>query len=683
MANILHNTLTGFSFDEDFKELWLYIKDKYGNKIFEIDGVDEKQIDFAENTKQFMTNKDKVSIDPNANISEKGIINYLSEAQKPLLRLNSYYNLYKWIKKTFNTETAKRIIEENISGDIYINDFHLFSVTSYCFGISALDYAKKGLFFLKRPRSAPAKHFQSFIDATIQTITYVSNSIAGAVAISDFLILSYYFIQKDLQTLFKDIPKNTEWYDWYIKQCFQTFIYTINTPLRGGVQSPYTNISVLDVPFLQSMFVANKYTFPDGSVFTENMINGVLKIQELFLDVMQNELKTQPLTFPVITACLTVGNPETLSLNKEIKKEILDINSLKTFVKYNQYAQLNFYVGSPSALSSCCRLKNDYKLLESANSNFDTMKDGYFNSFGASNNLKIGSHRVVAINLPRIAYKSQLGNVSDETIQNRFIDYLEEILNDIYKILHIHRNILKDRINKGLLPLYNYKILELERQFSTVGIVGLYEAIEISLKEKTITSDEGLLFAEKILDFINTKNKEMTKFYHHAHNLEQIPAESASVKLAKKDEIYTKGTLNYPLYSNQVIPLTSTDIIAERIRIQAKLDDKFTGGAILHLNSSNKLTDKQQFELIKLSAEKGISYFAINYVLAECENGHLFISDNHSTKCPICNTEIKEYYTRVVGFLTPVKEAWNSVRKNYEFKKRNFYKDKEWNLGVK
>ena len=205
------------------------------------------------------------------------------------------------------------------------------------------------------------------------------------------------------------------------------------------------------------------------------------------------------------------------------------------------------------------------------------------------------------------------------------------------------------------------------------------EAIEIALN-KDITTDEGLQFAKDILDFINNRNKEMTKKYHHAHNLEQIPAETAAVKLATKDRIYSKGALDYKLYSNQVIPLTSTDIIAERIRVQSELDSKFTGGAILHLNSSSKLSDEQQFELVKLSAEKGISYFAINYVLAECENGHFFVSDNHDKVCPNCGANIKEYYTRVVGFLTPVKEAWNEVRRDFEFENRKFYKKDEWNL---
>ncbi len=60
--------------------------------------------------------------------------------------------------------------------------------------------------------------------------------------------------------------------------------------MRGGQQSPYTNISVYDRTFLVDM--QDMYVFPDGSSFN---VEFVLKLQELFLDIMNEELRRTPL----------------------------------------------------------------------------------------------------------------------------------------------------------------------------------------------------------------------------------------------------------------------------------------------------------------------------------------------------------------------------------------------------
>ena len=46
--------------------------------------------------------------------------------------------------------------------------------------------------------------------------------------------------------------------------------------------------------------------------------------------------------------------------------------------------------------------------------------------------------------------------------------------------------------------------------------------------------------------------------------------------------------------------------------------------------------------------------------------------------CPICGKEIKNKYTRVVGFLTNVKN-WHKVRREQDFPNRQFYNG----VGVK
>ena len=69
-------------------------------------------------------------------------------------------------------------------------------------------------------------------------------------------------------------------------------------------------------------------------------------------------------------------------------------------------------------------------------------------------------------------------------------------------------------------------------------------------------------------------------------NTEQIPGESAAVKLMKKDKyFYPKAKIyDLPLYGNQFMPLGIQATGQERIRVQALFDSYCNGGSILHYN---------------------------------------------------------------------------------------------------
>ena len=69
-------------------------------------------------------------------------------------------------------------------------------------------------------------------------------------------------------------------------------------------------------------------------------------------------------------------------------------------------------------------------------------------------------------------------------------------------------------------------------------------------------------------------------------------------------------------------------------------------------------------------AKQGVVYFAINFVLQECEDGHMSVGNIEN--CPICGKKIVGKYTRVVGFLTKV-ENWIPERRELDFPNRQFY----------
>jgi anaerobic ribonucleoside-triphosphate reductase len=288
----------------------------------------------------------------------------------------------------------------------------------------------------------------------------------------------------------------------------------------------------------------------------------------------------------------------------------------------------------------------------------------YFNSFGAGST-KIGSLGVVTLNLPRAAIKSN-GD------KNKLIKEVERLTEIACKINNIKRHILKQRIDNGNLPLYTYGYMELNKQYSTTGVNGLNETLYYMSED--ILNESGQELQLNIIQAINKINDKMSKIYKVPTNAEQTPSENSAIKLCKKDHLL-KYQDDFDIYSNQFIPLTTNADMLDRIILQGKFDKEFSGGAICHINVENKITKTEDMEnLIIESAKKGVVYFAINYNLQKCKNGHMSVGKLNI--CPICSEVIIENYTRVVGFLTNVKN-WNKTRRVLDYPNREFYKDIE------
>ena len=273
-------------------------------------------------------------------------------------------------------------------------------------------------------------------------------------------------------------------------------------------------------------------------------------------------------------------------------------------------------------------------------------KSEYFNSFGSGSS-KIGSLGVCSINLPRIAIKSN----GDE---DKFFEMLAYFVGVASKINNAKRHIIQKRINNGNEPLYTLGFMDISHQYSTLGVNGCYEMLQVLGYD--VLTEEGSAFFLKVIDFINNENKKYEKQYNAPHNTEQVPAENLSIKMVEKDRIMGYD-LGCDLYSNQFIPLITNADMLDRIRLQGKFDKHFSGGAICHLNVDTPIEDVTQIEdLIRVCAKKGVVYFAINYVLQQCVNGHMTVGNAH--KCPICNNEIAGTYTRVVGLKLDSSILW-------------------------
>lgn len=284
------------SYDEDFTELMVHLKAKYGSKMFELDGIDG-QLDINKFSKDFFSLKSTtadISVDSNSNISTKDMIIYNAELPKPYFRLNAYYLVWRKLRQLYGQLEANRIIEMQLSGDIYINDLHGVS-SAYCFNFSTYDIALEGLTMVNKIKSVAPKHLYSFKSQLEQFVTIASNSTLGATGLADLFIVLGYYVDKILDTKsdagFSFASEEDCWK--YVAENIVSFIYTINQPMRVS-QSPFTNVSLFDNGFLESL--VPEYTFPDGRTPS---IDTVKKVQMLFVDIMNEELKRTPVTFPV------------------------------------------------------------------------------------------------------------------------------------------------------------------------------------------------------------------------------------------------------------------------------------------------------------------------------------------------------------------------------------------------
>lgn len=578
-------------------------------------------------------------------------INYIDHSYDTYNRDNSIKKISKFNPNT-DIKLAYNLKEED-SEFYYVYDITTKSHTFYsngmtqhnCWGTSLSSIVNEGMPWVKRIKIGPVKHFYSFINNTFQLICTLSTQCVGAVAVPDFLIYAEYFIRKDFGDKWYENENNLA----FIKQAFQHFIYSVNNSFRGN-QSPFTNVSVYDKYWLKSLF--SNHMNPD---FTHPDLDNAMRVQKVFVEELINQLQDNPFTFPVMTAASLI-DPETKEYKDQEWLDWLCEVSVKNKC-------LNFFQDdSTSSISSCCRLKNELTT---------TGKDGkqeYVNSFGVGG-ISIGSHRVVALNLPQIAY---IAKYSDKNDWQAFFNILESRIKVAQDILDIHKELLARLIKNGNLPMYTFGVMDLNKQYSTLGFIGLYECLEIMGLD--IRTEEGLEQGKKILGVFNKLNAERSAKDGRIRNLEQIPGESAAVTFCLKDKLQFANTNDYDLYANQYLPLIKEALLTDRIRLQGEFDKGTSGGAILHADFDQEISKEQIKGILNSFAKNGVIYGAIDDAQIQCKNcGKVTVGPPNTTESPCCKSPV-EIWMRVVGFKTP-KRSYNKVRRTKDLPRRFCYQD--------
>lgn len=623
---------------KDFERCLEDLKKEFGEDFEFINGLHPSQLDFSEFLDNFV-NQDTMAdatIDPNANANHKDIRSFMTEKGKAEDKLFGLNKIFLEIKKKWGLKTARQWLRQEFSKGFYLNDAASASYFPYCWANDFTRLATEGLFFLTGYNNQPPKHLTTYFDDVIEFVSFLSNRQSGAVGMPNVLIWAYYFWKNDIKNRYYLKDPET-----YLRQNFQKFIFRLNQPFLRIDQCSFTNVSIFDRPYLESLF--GGVVFPDGS-FAIDEIEAIIKCQKIFMEVVSEIRKENMFTFPILTFSL---------LYKDGKFE--DEEFAKWASKHNmEWSDSNFFVSdNVGVLSNCCRLLSDTKKL-----------DAFINSIGGTA-LSVGSCRVSTINLVRIAYESKFN-------KKKYLSILKERVLLDCKALYSMRHILKRNIEKGLLPNYQDGAVELDKQFCTIGGIGMYEVMDLFDLIDTDEfgyksySDEAVEFATQILDTMNEIKDNFECDF--TFNIEMIPAENCAGVICQADNLLYEQN-KYFIYSNQWIPLMEKCTIQEKCRLGSLFDKKCGGGCIAHINIENRFaTEKEAWDMLNYVASKGVIYFAFTTKISVCEDKHAFIG---TSICPQCGKPVADEYARVVGFYVPV-SSYHKIRKA-EFNKRRWY----------
>ena len=623
-----------------FQKFLNHLGEKYGEEFIKFNTLTKEHLNFTTFIDNFIdsNNVANASIDSNANVKSKDICSLENEMAKPHLKLLSYNKIFYEIEKKYGRDRAEMWLEGEWIGQYYLHDSYSATFKSYCFAYDLEDLVQKGLYFVDGFGGGAPKHLTTFVTQCKEFVSWASNRTSGACGLPSFLVHAFYFWKHDIEDGY--YLKNPE---YYRDQCFQEFIFGLNQPYLRITQCAFTNISIMDRPYLEEIFGGREY--PDGSLVID-YIDDIIEFQKAFMRVISKIRSEMMFTFPVLTYSLLYQNGR--FVDEKFARWCSDHNT--------EWNDSNFFISdNVTALSSCCRLVNDFSKL-----------DGFINSIGGTS-LKIGSVKVNTINLRRIAIES--GNNEE-----KYMELLEKRVRLCIEILDVVRHIIVRDVEKGLLPNYTKGLIDIKNQYNTIGINGLYEVIRDFgyIKQDSFGnkyySEKGLDFATRILDRINEIKDSYT--FDYSINVEAVPAERCAVILCQKDNALYGDKLKYQdfIYSNQWIPLMEKCSLDEKIKLGALLDKKCGGGQIAHINLETQLSKNNAWKMLNYIASKGVIYFAFNSKISVCKNSHGFVG---SKVCPKCGNPEIDTYQRIVGYLVPSSNY--STTRYKEFGKRYWF----------
>ena len=602
---------------------------------------DTTYINTTESVEEYINKVDwRINANANTGYSNAGLVNNL--AGKVIANF--------WLDRVYSKEEGYA----HRNADIHIHD--LDCLTGYCAGWSLRVLLNEGFNGVRgRVESKPANHFRTALGQMANFLGILQSEWAGAQAFSSFdTYLAPYVFKDDLS--FDEV-----------KEAIRSFVYNLNVPARWG-QSPFTNITIdWTVPEDLKDQIPTKndrHLFEevkdDPKLLQKAKERGVESLTALtykhfqkemniinkaFYEVMtEGDKSGQPFTFPIPTVNIT----EDFDWYGE-NTDLLFENTAKIGSSYFQNFIGSQYIVDPetgekrenpesykpnAVRSMCCRLQLDLReLLKRGN--------GLFGSAEMT-----GSIGVVTINMARLGYRFQ-GD------KEGLFKELTRLMDIAKSTLEKKRKFINEMFERGLYPYTKRYLPNFNNHFSTIGVNGMNEMIRnFTNDEYDITDHRGIDFALEILDFMRERLKTYQEETGNLYNLEATPAEGTTYRFAKEDKKRYPGIIqagfgqNIYYTNSSQIPVGYTDDPFEALDLQDELQCKYTGGTVLHLYMSEKVSSAEAArKLVKAVIENySLPYITVTPLFSICPK-HGYISGEHEY-CPKCDEEIVEEYLK-------------------------------------
>jgi ribonucleoside-triphosphate reductase len=256
---------------------------------------------------------------------------------------------------------------------------------------------------------------------------------------------------------------------------------------------------------------------------------------------------------------------------------------------------------------------------------------------------------------------------------------LDQLLSIAKRSLEVKRKMIQGFMDQGLFPYTKRYLGTLKNHFSTIGVNGINEMIRNFTGDRDdISTEFGQTFALKFLTHIREQMKTFQEETGNLYNLEATPAEGTTYRFAKEDQrrydgIIQSGTEERPYYTNSSqLPVGFTDDPFEALDKQEKLQSQYTGGTVLHLYMSERISTVEACKkLVRRSLENyRLPYLTVTPTFSICpDHGYL---NGEQPICPECGSKT-EVWTRVMGYHRPVSEF--NAGKVSEYEDRILFKE--------
>ena len=579
----------------------------------------------------------------------------------------------------------ERIAKLHLDGVVYVHKLPHSLFIPYCAGHSLRRLLSKGL---KTPviTARPARHYDTFVDHVANYLITMQHYFSGAQAFGAVELYAGPFIRGD-GLGYRGV-----------KQGVQRLIYNLNFPSRVGMQTPFTNFTVvLDAAKRMLEGDTAIYAGRDtGEPLAEYIDEARMFVRALAEVHAEGDAAGRPFTFPILTYMTT---SRLLYEDAEVFEAVFGAAARKGTGYW-----LNTRVVDPdAAFSMCCRLvilKDELReaarsgtpqrlrlamreLEEVREERLRALERQRMGGLWALPDIT-GSKAVITLNMPRLVLE---GGRDDAGFEEKLLDVMDAVREALLWFTRRYARLAAENPGFYMMPLeYVPEVFQVTGTpyFLTVGVLGLPEAAAL-LEGDPSAWVEGsrrqrlrmTRWMRRVVEEVVSETRSWSRETGVPFNVEEVPGESAAAKLASKDAERYPEVLEYlpdkeyPIYSTSIAPYYAPLTLWERVEIEEQVQPVFTGGVMMHIFLEEEPVPEALARLTKkLTANTRLIYWSYTPAISVCPRCG-YTSVGIVEECPRCHSAT-EIWSRIIGYYRPL-QRWHPARAR-EFRHRHHYR---------